>query len=188
MRILVVCTANICRSPLAAALLDRALDERGVAADVRSAGLLADGRLVPADGLRVAREHGLDLTGHVSRELDLWTAERADLLLTMAREHGRTILADAPQLWSRTFTLIGFRGWLGALPGARTGGLERQLKVIAGRRQRAELIGSGPDDVPDPIGQRLAVWRTMADLLEEETAGLADRLAALQYGRALEAR
>lgn len=185
MRILIVCTANMCRSPLAAAMLDRALDQRGVAADVRSAGLMPGGRPMPADGLRVAREHGLDLTGHVSQELDLWTAERADLILTMTREQGRTILADAPELWSRTFTLISFRGWLGMRP---VGGLGQQLGLIAGRRQRSEMLGSGPDDVADPIRQRPAAWRRLADLLDDETGRLAGRVAALQRGNALEAR
>lgn len=185
MRILVVCTANMCRSPLAAAMLDRALDQRGVAADVRSAGLMTGGRPMPADGLRVAREHGLDLTGHVSQELDLWTAERADLILTMTREQGRTILADAPELWSRTFTLISFRGWLGMRP---AGGLGHQLGLIAGRRQRSEMLGSGPDDVADPIGQRPAAWRRLADVLDEETTALADRLARLLTGATQAAR
>ena len=41
--IVVLCTANVCRSVMAAALLARRLSELGVAAHVRSAGMLRDG-------------------------------------------------------------------------------------------------------------------------------------------------
>lgn len=41
--VLVPCTANICRSPMAAALLARGLTARAAVASVNSAGLLADG-------------------------------------------------------------------------------------------------------------------------------------------------
>ena len=62
-RILFVCTANRCRSPMAAALLRRDLAALGLDVDVRSAGLLTPGHAVPTPGRVVAREHGLDVDG-----------------------------------------------------------------------------------------------------------------------------
>jgi protein-tyrosine-phosphatase len=87
--ILLVCTGNICRSPLAAALLQRALSQRGVeGVDVASAGTGAwDGAPVSEGAYLVGLERGLDLSGHRARLLTRELVEGADLILTMARHH-----------------------------------------------------------------------------------------------------
>ncbi|PYO28133.1 MAG: low molecular weight protein arginine phosphatase [Gemmatimonadetes bacterium] len=86
---LLVCTGNICRSPLAAALLERALSERGSEGlDVSSAGTGAwDGAPVSEGAYLVGLERGLDLSGHRARLLTRELVEGADLVLTMARHH-----------------------------------------------------------------------------------------------------
>ena len=88
-KILLVCTGNICRSPLAAALLQRALTERGVEGmDVSSAGTGAwDGAPVSEGAYLVGLERGLDLSAHRARLLTRDLIEEADLVLTMARHH-----------------------------------------------------------------------------------------------------
>ena len=87
--ILLVCTGNICRSPLAAALLERALKERGLdAIDVSSAGTGAwDGAPVSEGAYLVGLERGLDLSGHRAQLLTREMVDAADLILTMARHH-----------------------------------------------------------------------------------------------------
>ena len=88
-KILLVCTGNICRSPLAAALLQRALAERGIEGiDVSSAGTGAwDGAPVSEGAYLVGLERGLDLSAHRARLLTRELVEQADLILTMARHH-----------------------------------------------------------------------------------------------------
>ncbi|HXI66280.1 MAG TPA: low molecular weight protein arginine phosphatase [Gemmatimonadales bacterium] len=88
-RILLVCTGNICRSPLAAALLERALGERAAEGiTVSSAGTGAwDGAPVSEGAYLVGLERGLDLSGHRARLLTRELVEGADLILTMARHH-----------------------------------------------------------------------------------------------------
>src|SRR5437879_8944326 len=85
-RILLVCTGNICRSPLAAALLERALVERGIEGlAVASAGTGAwDGAPVSEGAYLVGLERGLDLSGHRARLLTRELVDGADLILTMA--------------------------------------------------------------------------------------------------------
>jgi len=87
--VLFVCTGNICRSPLAAALMQRALAERGVdSIDVSSAGTGAwDGAPVSEGAYLVGLEQGLDLSAHRARLLTRDLVERSDLILTMARHH-----------------------------------------------------------------------------------------------------
>jgi len=88
-RILLVCTGNICRSPLAAALLERALAERGIEGiTVSSAGTGAwDGAPASEGAYLVGLERGLDLSGHRAQLLTRELVDAADLVLTMARHH-----------------------------------------------------------------------------------------------------
>ncbi|WP_310564790.1 low molecular weight protein-tyrosine-phosphatase [Hydrogenophaga sp.] len=81
-QVLVICTGNICRSPLAAALLAREMPHLRVL----SAGLDA---LVgqPADPLaiQVGAAHGLDLSGHRARNTGAVNCHQSQLLLVMTR-------------------------------------------------------------------------------------------------------
>jgi len=88
-RVLLVCTGNICRSPLAAALMQRALTERGVQdIHVSSAGTGAwDGAPASEGAYLVGLEQGLDLSGHRARLLTRDLVEQSSLILTMARHH-----------------------------------------------------------------------------------------------------
>jgi len=68
-RVLLVCTGNICRSPLAEALLKRAIEQRGLeGVEVESAGTGAwDGAPASEGAYLVGLERGLDLSGHRAR-------------------------------------------------------------------------------------------------------------------------
>jgi len=94
LRVLVVCTGNTCRSPLAAAAL---LDELGPdreRIEVQSAGTAArEGEAATSSSQAVAAADGLDLTAHRSRRLTPALARAADLILVMDREHARAVLA-----------------------------------------------------------------------------------------------
>jgi len=88
-RVLFVCTGNICRSPLAQVLLERALVERSVPdVEVTSAGTGAwDGAPASEGAYLVALERGLDLSEHRARLLTRELVEEATLIFTMARHH-----------------------------------------------------------------------------------------------------
>jgi protein-tyrosine-phosphatase len=82
MRILFVCTGNICRSPFAEAVA------RGAGLDVESAGLAAyEGAEPTDDAVAVARELGYDLSSHRARPVTEEMLERADVVVGMTAEH-----------------------------------------------------------------------------------------------------
>jgi protein-tyrosine-phosphatase len=89
MDVLFVCTGNICRSPMAAAILVHLLQERGVDdIDVRSAGTAPwDGSPASEGSYLVSLEHGLDLSSHRSRQLTTDIVADADLILGMSSNH-----------------------------------------------------------------------------------------------------
>lgn len=72
LRVLFVCTGNLCRSPLAAAMFAAEATARGVGTRflIASAGTHArDGQPCPSPLVEVATEYGLDVSGHRSRRL-----------------------------------------------------------------------------------------------------------------------
>lgn len=93
-RVLVVCTGNICRSPLAEAWLQGAW---GAAAQVESAGTGAlVGHAADPFAIQVAALSGLDLSSHRARQVDLKMLRTADLVLAMEASHRDFLIRMAP--------------------------------------------------------------------------------------------
>jgi len=100
MRLLFVCTGNICRSPLAEAIFAHLAREAGGAERyaVDSAGLEGWHAGDPADArsCRVGARHGVDVPS-IAREFQQRDFERFDLILAMDRGHLRALRARAPE-------------------------------------------------------------------------------------------
>ena len=89
MHVLIVCTGNTCRSPLAAALLTDALAAAGRAeVTVQSAGTGAlEGAPASEGSYLVGLERGIDLSAHRARPITRSLVDEADVVLTMSRPH-----------------------------------------------------------------------------------------------------
>ncbi len=102
--ILVVCVGNICRSPMAEALLQRRLHERDIS--VSSAGL---GALVGHQADEIARnlmmEKGIDISGHRARQIDAGMLRDAELILVMEGWQQREIEQNFPTTRGKVFRL-----------------------------------------------------------------------------------
>lgn len=174
--ILVVCTANQCRSPMAEVLLRRRLP----GADVRSAAVLGPGGVPASEGsVRSMANIGIDISGHRSRVLDPGEVEAADLVLCMARLHLREVVVRTPGALAKSFTLKEIVR-LAELRGPRDPGVELRVwigELGQGRRPGGLLADVPTDDVADPMGQRQARYDECAIELD----GLVDRLASLVF-------
>jgi len=97
--VLMVCTGNICRSPMAAALLRARLEEEGACGEweVLSAGIRApEGRPASAYAMAEMEERGLDISDHRSQSVTEELMQRADLILAMTRHHAEALKAAFP--------------------------------------------------------------------------------------------
>lgn len=153
---------------MAAALLSRSLAAAEVTATVTSAGLFPGGREPPTEVISTMAAQGLDLRGHRSRALSGEMVAGADLVLGMAREHVREVVALHPDAWSRTFTLkelVRRATELG--PRADGQALGEWLETLQAGRTRLGLLGSSPhDDVADPVGCPSSAFQATATNLE----------------------
>ena len=181
--ILVVCTGNICRSPLTERLLRRRLDDRlGFGAErivVSSAG--ARGLDRSAMDLRAAEQLlrlGGDPEDFLARSLTEWHVNGADLVLTATRGHRAAVLSEAPAALHRTFTLLEFADLAPYRPlDAVDHGRDLLAGLVAEAAQRRGSATLQEYDVPDPYMQSVERHREVADAISTAVDRIVDGLA-----------
>ena len=180
--IVVLCTANQCRSPMAEVLLRARLADLGVQAVVTSAGELPGGAPASPGSVRAMSARGLDLVDHQSTQVSGHQLARADLIVAMARRHLRHAVTLMPSAFGRTFTLKELVR-RGTEVGPRRPGepIRDWLAEVHGDRSASSLLGDDPrDDVEDPIGGPQHLYETTAS----EIADLIDRVVEIAFASA----
>jgi len=148
MNILFVCSGNTCRSPMAEALLRKAVADQGwEGVVVGSAGTGAlEGAPASEGTYLVMLEAGLDLSRHRARQLTPQLIRDADLILAMSRSH------------------------LARVEGMGGQGKTHLLTRYAGN-------ADGPLEVSDPFGASVEVYRETLQQVNDLVAGVVRRLA-----------
>ncbi len=113
--LLLVCTGNTCRSPMAAAFAQKMLAERlGCAVadlprrgiEVQSAGTAGGAGGASPEAMTVMSRRGMDLSGHASAALTPQMIRQADYIFTMTRMHCDTIIHMVPSATDRVRMLL----------------------------------------------------------------------------------
>lgn len=176
-RLLTVCTGNICRSPLAEQLLRTRMRPLDVA--VASAGTRGlTGRPMTDDARRLASGLGVapdDAAAHRARWMDESHLADVDLVLAMTREHRAAAVALAPSRTRAAFTVREFARLAEGLDdaavrtAARAAGTDPHARVRAVLALLAVRRGETPPpadpadaDVVDPYGQPWEVYQRSA--------------------------
>jgi len=147
--ILVICTANICRSPVGEALLLDRLHRRGLDGwKVTSAGTWAQAGLGAARySQELMAELGIDLSKHRSRMVEKSHLDEADLVLCMELGHAEALQVEFPENGSKVHLI-------------------------------SEMAGKN-HNVADPFGRLLEMYRAMISELTEIVDSGLDRIIAL---------
>ncbi|MBI2375285.1 MAG: hypothetical protein HYV07_14920 [Deltaproteobacteria bacterium] len=136
-RVMVICSGNICRSPMAAAMVEKSLRDAKVPSVVISAGTLGiNGQPAAANAITVMKQIGIDISSHRSQGVSAQMLTFADHLIVMEPIHEAFVRQKAPTVESRIQ-----RMWDYAEP-----------------RGRLPLI-------PDPVGQELEAFAACRDEL-----------------------
>ncbi|MFC5701553.1 low molecular weight protein arginine phosphatase [Cohnella faecalis] len=189
-RILLVCTGNTCRSPMAEAMLRKMADRAGKKLEVRSAGVSTIGGLPTSPhATETLKRRGIPLPGP-SSTLSESETEWANLILTMTSGHKRAIVQRHPEAMNKTFTLKEYallgEAVMDDLAEAERLYSEWQVRQALGqqlsekdRSRLMELQSKLPDfDIADPFGGPLYVYEQCADEIEEALRAILGKMDA----------
>lgn len=150
--IIVICTANICRSPMAAALLQHALagqPEPLRSLKVVSAGVAARaGEPVSENSVLALKKVGIDISSHRAQPLTQRMLDEALAVLCMTESHRAMIEVQAEPVPKNIFL---FR----------------------------EFVGAGDREIGDPFGGSLNVYEAARDEMVEAVPALTEHLKTL---------
>ena len=147
-QILFVCTANVCRSPMAEAIFNALAEERGLPWRAESAGVAAlKGEDITPNARAALDEVGIYANEHRARQVGEEMLEEADLVLGMGPRHVATLRR-------------------------RFGGLSERVYALP-----QYALGAPPEEgIPDPYGQTMTAFRASVRQLLEYTEALVGRL------------
>jgi len=148
--ILMICTANLCRSPMAEAILKKQTSQRADADQwhIESAGIWAQDGKPPAFLSKYVMEMmGMDISGKLSQSVNRKLLQNFNLVLTMEQEHKDWLIEQYGEIAERTYML-------------------------------SEMVGEVAD-IPDPIGGELFEYHMVANLLQRIIEDGFDRIYQL---------
>ncbi len=151
--ILFVCSANMCRSPMAEALLRNLLQQQqAVDWDVSSAGVWAyDGNRASEGAVNALKQKGIDLSRHRARSINLDMLRDSNLILVMERNHKEALQAAFPRYSNKVYLV-------------------------------SEMVGM-THDILDPIGGSPADYADTVDELEQLLRDALPNIEELIQGR-----
>lgn len=133
-KVMFICTGNICRSAMAHAIMEKEIKERNKENEIQvySCGTFAeDGSYASVNAIEAMEYYDINLKGHRATNIINSNIKEMDIILCATKDHKRMVFNLYPELKERTFTMKEF----------------------------AELTDDGKElDIKDPWGYSLQVF------------------------------
>ena len=169
--ILTICTANICRSPMAQILLQAHLDSDRF--EIASAGVRGwDDQPMDASAASEVRRMGHVSKTFRSRAVTAQMVDSADLILTATTSQRSEILSLNPRALHRSFTLLEFAALTATIEATDTADL-----IAQAARRRSQ--GPKDADIADPFRRGPEAHRLAARQISAAVMDISDRLNGL---------
>lgn len=173
MRVLFVCSENVCRSPMAAGLFAQAAHAHGASDALAASGGFGDaGRNVHEHVASVLGAKGIDVSRKRSQRLSAEVVGPADLILTMTSEHARSVVSEHPRSIADVYTLRHFGSVV--TPRREHDTTREWLEAINLSNRRTYLGDDVLLDIPDPLGYPLKAYEGLAAELESTISWILD--------------
>lgn len=176
-RVLFVCTANMCRSPMAQAFAEQMRTRYLLPVQITSAGLMESGQPATKHAVKALARRGMDIQNHRSAVLAEVVGEEPDLIVGMSRGHVQAVAELSEKLLDRTFVLKRLVA-LAEAEGPRREG-ESLPEYLAKLKLADAGVRSGfssNDEVADPIGRPVRYFNKTADEIEDLVQRMFDNL------------
>lgn len=106
-KVLFICTGNVCRSPMAAAMFNAMAEEEGLSVRAESAGVAAlEDEAIAPHAATVMQDMGVDTRAHRARQVAEEMIQDADLVLVMSPQHLAALRRTFEGLPGKVYTLI----------------------------------------------------------------------------------
>ena len=106
MKIMFICTGNICRSAMAEGIMKKLVKERNIDAEIYSCGIYAEtGDYVTYNAEEAVKEYNVDITSHRATNIRESNIEKMDLILCATISHKQSVLYLYPNLQGKVFTM-----------------------------------------------------------------------------------
>lgn len=146
-KILVICTGNACRSPMAEGFLKKYLKPEG-GFEISSAGVAAvAGAHASPFAVEVMKQEGIDISSHSTRPFSSDTAKAADVILAMTNAHKDFVISAVPEIKDKVFL----------------------YKEFAGTDDK-------DTEIADPIGRPIPVYRELCNTIKDLTQNIAIKI------------
>ena len=111
MRVMFVCTGNICRSAMAEGILKKLVKENNLNIEVCSCGVYAgDGDYASFNAIEAAKYYDVDISNHKATNIRNSQIEEMDIILCATNSHKNVVISMYPNLMNKVYTMKEYAG------------------------------------------------------------------------------